>query len=228
MKNPTEKDRAIALRREGYSYNYIVKKTNVSKSTLHYWLADIPYTPNKETIARIGRARAKSGEVKSKMKRDSIRKAGEIAKNDIKEINKRDLFMLGLGLYIGEGSKTADHIRVINSDPRIICLAVGWFEEICGLTKSNLSLAIHLYPDNNIRESIAYWRDVTGIPREQFGKTQIDKRDGKKMAKRGKLPYGTAHLSVRSCGNKNFGVFLARKIKGWMEEVLKKTDSRRD
>lgn len=216
-----EKEKAIKLRKEGHSYNYIVDKVFVSKSTLHHWLADIPYTPNKETIARIGKARAKSGEVKSRIKRESIERARNEAKKDIGNVSKRDLFMLGLGLYIGEGSKTGEHIRIINSNPEIIKISIIWFEEICGVRKHNFSLAIHLYPDNDIEESLGYWRRITGIPRNQFGKTQVDKRVGKKMGKRGKLPHGTAHLSVRSCGNKDFGVFLSRKIDAWMKEVSK-------
>ena len=43
----------------------------------------------------------------------------------------------------------------------------------------------------------------------------------KKAKKAGKLPYGTAHLSLRSKGNKEHGVFLARRINGWIQEVLK-------
>jgi len=214
-----EKEKAIELRKAGHSYNYIVDKVRVSKSTLHHWLADIPYTPNKETVARIGKARAKSGEVKSRIKRESIKRARIEAKKDIGSVSKRDLFMLGLGLYIGEGGKTHDTVRIINANPNVIKVSVRWFEEVCGVTRKHFSLIIHLYPDNDIEESLGYWSEITGIPRGQFGKTQIDRRKNKKMAKRGKLPHGTAHLYVRSCGNKDFGVFLSRKIHAWMQEM---------
>lgn len=129
--------------------------------------------------------------------------------------------MLGLGIYIGEGAKTYDITRVINADPKIIKFAVRWFEEVCGLPRENLRIRIHLYPDNNIKKCMKFWSDISGIPLQQFQKTYIDLRQNKKMFKRGKLPYGTAHLSVHSNGKKEFGVFLARKINAWMGEVLK-------
>lgn len=219
MAYPELKKKAILLRKKGYSYNLISEQVGVSKSTLHYWLADVPYTPNKEVVDRIGKARAKSGEVKAALKRESFSKARQFALADIGKMSKRDLFMLGLGVYIGEGEKN-EVIGVINSDPRIIVLMIRWFTEVCGLKTENFTLAIHLYPDNNIPACMQYWSDVTGVPVSQFGKTQIDNRVGKKLGKRSKLRYGTAHLRVKSLGEKQLGVFLSRRIKAWMDIVL--------
>ena len=129
--------------------------------------------------------------------------------------------MLGIGIYIGEGTKTNDSIRIINADPKIIRFAVKWFEQACGLSRKNFSLRLHLYPDNNTKRCIKFWSNSSGIPMSQFQKTYIDIRKDKKMFKRGKLLYGTAHLSIRSNGKKEFGVFLARKINAWIGEVLK-------
>ena len=214
------KNKAVRLRRLGHSYSYISEKILISKSTLHYWLATIPYTPNAETIERIGKARAKSGMVKSRLKRESIAKAKELAKDDIGALSKRDLFMLGIGLYIGEGTKTHSIIRVINADPKVIVLAIKWFKEGCGLNNTNFSIRLHLYPDNSEEDSLRFWSRATGLPKNQFQKIQVDLRKDKKMFKRGKLPYGTAHLTVKSNGKKEFGVFLSRRINAWIEEVV--------
>ena len=217
----TIREQVFKLRKEGHSYKYISEKTGVTKSTLSGWLSSVSYTPNRETIDRIGKARAASGHAKAKQKLESIKKAGEEARDDIGKVSKRDLFMLGIGLYIGEGTKTHGIVRVINSDPKIIKLAVKWFEEICGLSRENFRIRLHLYPDNKIKECTRFWSQVSGIPLIQFQKTQIDRRKDKKMFKRGKLPYGTAHLAIKSNGKKEFGVFLARKINAWIGEVLK-------
>ena len=209
------------LRKEGHSYNYISQKTGMSKSTLSGWLSSVTYVPNKITIERIGKARAASGQAKAKIKIESIEKAKREAKKDIGKITKRDLFMLGIGIYIGEGTKTNGIVRVINADPKIIKFAVRWFEKVCNLPKENFRIKLHLYPDNNIKQCIKYWSNISKIPTSQFQKVHTDKRTGKKMSNRGKLPYGTAHLSIRSGGKKEFGVFLARKINAWIGEVLK-------
>ncbi|HEC30599.1 MAG TPA: hypothetical protein ENI66_01120 [Candidatus Yonathbacteria bacterium] len=215
-----EREKAIKLRKDGHSYNYIADKTGASKGTLNCWLSDIPYIPNNETISRIGKARAKSGEVKSLQKLNSIKMARREAKNEINFVSKRDLFMLGLALYIGEGSKSYGIIRVINANPKVIKFMIKWFKEIFGMSDENFAIRLHLYPDNNEKECLDFWSEKTDLSALQFQKTQIDRRKNKKLSKRGKLPYGTAHLSVKSCGNKRYGVFLARKIDAYTREVF--------
>ena len=60
---------------------------------------------------------------------------------------------------------------------------VGWLKEICGLKNNNFRLEIHLYPDSNIKASLNYWSRITGINKNQFGKTQIDCRTNKSKNK---------------------------------------------
>ena len=77
------KIQARQLREAGHSYNYIAKTVAVSKGTLGLWLSNIPYTPNNETVKRIGKARAASGEAKSKIKRKSIMLARAEAEEEL-------------------------------------------------------------------------------------------------------------------------------------------------
>lgn len=212
---------AIELRKAGHSYNYIAPIAGVSKSTLGVWLANIPYTPNAETIARIGNARAASGAAKNRIKRESIMMARAEALKELGKITGRDLFMLGLGIYIGEGAKSTAMVQIANSNPLVILLMVRWLTEVLGLSKKNLRLCMHLYPDCDVEASLQYWSRMTTIPRSQFRKTSIDRRTDKKNVKAGKLPHGTAHLIVNSLGEKRFGVFLSRKIGAWCNEVLR-------
>jgi transcriptional regulator with XRE-family HTH domain len=215
------KEEAIQMRRGGYSYTYITEKTGVSKSTLSNWLGGVPYQPNKETINRIGKALAASGLAKSRLKLESIQRARHEAKKDIGKLSKRDLFMAGLGLYIGEGSKSHDIVRITNSNYQIIVFGIRWFNEVLGVPLDNFSMRIHMYPDSNEKEVIKFWTKVTGFSAGQFRKSQVDYREGKKISKKGQLPYGTAHLSVHSCGQKELGVFLSRKIEAWTNEIFK-------
>ncbi len=214
------KSKAISLRREGYSYSDIKKKINVSKSTLSLWLSSLPYIPNEYARQKIARARLISSNVKKKNRIDSINRAKEIARKDINNLTKRDLFMLGIGIYIGEGSKTHDIVRVSNSNPAIIRFMVVWFQKICGLDIKNLSIRLHVYPDNDLKECEQFWVRETGISTAQFLKPYIDVRINKKKSNGRKLSFGTAHLSIRSNGNDEFGVKLSRKICAWMDEVL--------
>lgn len=219
MTKTSTKERAVALRRAGYSYNLIAEKLTVSKSTLSVWLAQISYTPNETVVKRIGSARAAMTKAKHEQKIASYREAMVLAKKDVGDFKKRDLLMVGLALYIGEGEKN-ENVGIINADTRIILTTMRWLQKCYGVPKENFTLAIHLYSDNNRSASLQYWSKETKIPLSQFGKTQIDLRPNKKDSKRGKLPHGTAHLRVRALGNKAFGVLLARRIRAASDIVL--------
>ncbi len=214
------KERAINYRKKGYSYNMITEKTGVNKSTLSNWLSAIPFSPNQELIKRIGLAKLKSASFKHNQKIMEIKEMGELARIELGKITKRDLWLLGIGLYLGEGTKSYEFVRIVNSDPQVIKIAMKWFKEICGLKNENFSPIVHIYPDNDIGETIKYWSKITGIKKEQFGKTQIDIRNNKVAIKRKSLPYGTVHLHIRSCGKKEFGKRLHRRIMGWIEASL--------
>lgn len=213
--------RAIILRNAGHSYSFIRNKIPVSRGTLSDWLSNIPFTPNKETLLKINKARIKSGEIKRQRKLDSLKDAHQEALKDIGNLKQRDIFMLGVGLYLGEGTKTGDDIRIINSNSKIIRFAIRWFRESCNVPDENFRIRLHLYPDSNEKECLKFWSKETNIPISRFYKTQVDLRNNKKLSKRAKLPYGTAHLSVRSKGKRELGVFLARRIRSWMEIVLR-------
>lgn len=217
MNNHSIKKMALKLRNGGYSYNLISQKLGIAKSTLSCWFKDKPFNPNKVVLKRIKLGPFRSGKIRHDNKLNNIIEIKKAAKIELGEISQRDLWILGIGLYIGEGSKSYEDVRIINSNPEIIKLAVHWFKKICKIDNKNFTLTIHLYPDNNINQCLKYWSNLTSIPLNQFRKSQIDKRENKSWKKKSKLPYGTAHLSVISKGNPEFGVKLHRKIIGWIE-----------
>ena len=100
----------------------------------------------------------------------------------------------------------------------IINTIISWLKNFCGVKNNNIRLTLHAYPDNNINKCVRYWSEQTGIPKSQFCKTQIDRRI-KKNRKRRLLPYGTIKLVVKTNGDPNLGVFLHRKIMGYIEST---------
>ena len=213
---------AIKLRRAGYSYSMIGQKFGLSKSTLSNWLAYIPFVPNQEVIERVGKARLKSALYKQSQKFENIAKMKLEAAEDIGKLSHRDIFMLGIGLYLGEGSKALEQVRIANSDPMIIKLAIKWLKKFCALNVKHFKITVHAYPDTDISMIIAFWSRQTKIPASQFNKVVIDNRKNKSDHKRRTLPHGTAHLYVRGGGTLSPGVKgLHRKIMGWIEATTK-------
>ncbi len=219
------KEKSINYRKKGYSYNMINQKLGVSKSTLSNWLCKIPYSPNKKVIERVGLAKLKSASFKHNQKIQEISEMKIVAEKDLGKITKRDLWMLGIGLYLGEGSKSNEITRFSNSDPETIKIIVNWFKEICNLKNENLNPFVHIYPDNDIKKVINYWSKIAGIPKKQFGKTYIDKRINKSKVKKNVLPYGTLHLHIKSYSKKQFGRRLHRRIIGWIETATEQINA---
>lgn len=211
------KQEAIQLRRNGYSYGMIRERLGLSKSTLSNWLTNIAFIPNEEVIKRVGNARLKSALHKQGIKFADIEAMKRQAVAEVGSITPRDLFMLGIGLYIGEGSKATEEIRIVNSDPKVLKLSLKWLREAVRLPMENFQIRVHGYPDTDPGQVKDFWSEALEFPLSQFGKMVIDRRVNKSPLKHGRLPYGTAHLSVRK-RNADFCLkSLHRRIIGWID-----------
>src|ERR1700710_414060 len=124
---------AEELRAQGYSYGLIHEKLGVSRSTMSYWFKDKPFTPNQEVLDRIKRGSAMQGVRRHNQRVQEIAELRDLGIVEVGVLSKRDLWLLGVGLFIGEGSKTTEAIRIVNSDPKVIRLAIRWLKEICNL-----------------------------------------------------------------------------------------------
>ncbi len=212
------KEQAIKLRKEGHSYAFIAEKLSVAKSTLSLWLKGISFVPNEFTKNSISQGQKKSIEYKRVDKMLSLNSAIQFAEQMFEKLSERELLVLGIGIYIGEGSKVGNYIRVANSDPRIIKFMMLWFKKCFKLTDSNFKVRVHTYPDNDEAIVLSYWRKELKLSSSSFHPCYIDKRSNKKKNRQGVLPYGTAHLSIVG---ENAGVLLHRKILASIDRVLR-------
>ena len=210
-------NQAVELRKQGWSYGVIIDRLGVSKSTLSNWLSRLPYTPNATVKQRIKEGPEKSATRRHQKKLDSVTLIHKQAVSELGEMNERDLWMLGIGLYLGEGTKKFEEVRFVNTDPKIIHLMVLWLKKICGVPKQNIQLRIHGYPDTDFNESRKYWQSITGLTQSAFVREQIDVRKNKKITKWKTSPYGTLHVIVRKYGKTGMGVVLHRRIMGWIQ-----------
>jgi len=213
------KSKAIKLRKEGYSYGIISQKVGVSKSTLSYWLKSIKYRPNKHVLERIKKGRRRALKARRERREKEKARIERTAKESFGTLTKRELKIAGAALYWGDGRKQDEIVRLVNSDPKMIAFFIRWLRNTCGVPKKNIKIEIHLYPDNNLKKTIEFWIKTTGIPKSQFLKTHIDKRKDKKVKKKGRLPFGTAHIYVNSGEKAKYGYRFFRQIQGWIEAI---------
>ena len=106
-----EKNKAIELRKQGFSYAEIQEHVPVSKGILSAWLRYLPMTA-KETnrltskiAERKDRGRIKSMFVNRQFRLNREIQTFEDAKNQFKKHSSDSVFLIGIALYWAEGAK---------------------------------------------------------------------------------------------------------------------------
>ena len=205
-----ERQKAVKLRKKGWTYAEIGKCLGVSRGALSLWLRNIPYVPSEATRRRRQLASLKASQVLHKRKLKRITQIKKIAKQEIEHIKNNELKLLGIIAYWAEGSKTEDHfVRFTNSDPIMIKFILRWLREICCVPEEKLRVHLRVHPDVDKKVTENYWSKVTGIPLTQFNKTTA-KVSGSNGRRYSKLGYGIARITVCSTD-------LYYKIIGWIE-----------
>ena len=119
-----EKEKAIALRKEGKTYNEILKEVRVAKSTLSPWLQDVGLA--KKQKQRITQKRKEGQRKGARARKDQrIQRSEEIfeqAEKEVGIISSRELWLMGTMLYWAEGGKEKEwgpgrRIQFGNTDP---------------------------------------------------------------------------------------------------------------
>jgi hypothetical protein len=214
------KEKAVKLRKQGFSYSEIREKVPVSKSTLSLWLRDITLTPKqKERLNLKMVANQHIGAQANKQKR--INRTSVImdkAKSEIKEIAERERWLMGIMLYWAEGSKQRPHnigqrVSFNNSDPRMIKFYLSWLRKSLKITDDLFDFEIYIHENirHKERKVIDYWSKVTGFSEDRFKKIYYKTDKKRKYRKnQGKNYYGLLRIYVRKSTDLN------RKIAGWI------------
>lgn len=159
------------------SYSQIKGKLNVSKSTLSGWLHDFPLSKKRirelraDSPIRIERYRNTMRAKKEVRLKEVYKKVSE----DIGNFSRRDLFLSGLFLYWGEGTKAQNSSTILtNTNPAMLKFFIQWLEFL-GIRRKRLKVKLHLYSNMNIKKSLDFWSKELRIPLNQFRKSYIKK-----------------------------------------------------
>lgn len=224
MSKIKEKEKAVRLRRKGFSYGEILSEVPVTKSTLSLWLREIGLAKRqKQRLTKKKRlGQQKGGRVRREQR---IRLTEEIKEKAAKEIDKisyRELWMIGISLYWAEGSKErnqATSVALGNSDPELIKIFLKWLQKICKVSKEDINFRIFLHDTSatRLKEVQKYWSGVTGFSLDKFQKvTWKRNKINTKRKNIGRDYYGLLSVIVRRSTSLN------RKIQGWIEGICKK------
>ncbi|MBI2121045.1 MAG: hypothetical protein HYT94_05485 [Parcubacteria group bacterium] len=208
-----DKEKVIALRKSGKSYNEIMDVMRISKSTLSAWLAPHNWSQNiSQTLAK--RASNKGSvhlrelnDIRGKHLEHVYREAVAEAAEEYQKLKYHPLFIAGIMLYWGEGDKVTKYfVRITNTDPAIIKIFANFLFEICGIKKEKIACSLLLYPDLIENDCKKYWISNSGLEGLKFHKSQVIK--GKHKTNR--LRYGVCTLTINSS-------YFKKKIVTWTQ-----------
>jgi len=218
------KEKAISLRRSGFSYSEILKEIPIAKSTLSLWLRSVGLSKRQKqriTEKRLAAA-LRGGEIRRNNRISTVQKIYEEASRDIRKISKRELWLIGVMLYWAEGTKEKEGrpgsgVQFTNSDPDMIKLFLFWLFEICAIKKEEIyfDIFIHENHKNNISRVVSYWSEITGYPNSYFSHIYFKKNIIKTKRKNvGDSYFGLIKVRVKASSGLN------RKIAGWTKGVI--------
>lgn len=217
-----ERKKARGLRRKGKSIKNIARMLNVTPGSVSLWCRDIMLTPQQIDRLRVGQIRAgyagrmKGAQMQKERRLTLIEQLRQSARRDIKHLNKRELFLTGLGIYAGEGYKYRNVAGLTNSDPQIIKFMIRWFKEICNVTRDRFTCEVGINESHRyrIREVEKFWTQSTSIPLSQFRKPSFKKVKSKKIYENPEAHFGTLAIRIRKSAE------LEYKILGWLHALL--------
>ncbi|MGK5547869.1 hypothetical protein ACSNOH_24470 [Streptomyces sp. URMC 127] len=205
--------RARELRRAGRTYDEIVAELGVSKSSVSLWVRDLPRPERRarEHCRVMAEARwAPIREARELERRETKR----IAAQEIGTLSDRELFLVGVGLYWAEGTKSkphrpSDRVTFVNSDPGMVSFYLAWLR-LLGVDESRLRFHVMIHESADIAGAERFWADHVGPGTGSFGKTTLKKHNPTTVRKNTGENYRGC-LTIRVLG----GADLYRRIEGW-------------
>lgn len=232
-----KKSSATDLRKKGLSYSQIQKRLQVPKSTLSLWLKGVEL--DETQLKNLNDRRLEAARTNVKKRISKISKQIEEIKNssakDVKEISKRELWLMGIILYWREraasGNKTdiQNGVRFTSSDPHLIKLFLKWLQQIGGIDNEEIKFDIFIGEDKRssveaVKEVILYWSKITGFSKDYFlnhiyFQKNVPRRranPGQKKRQRGvpkRSQFGFLRIRIKASS------MLARQIAGWIKGI---------
>ena len=172
-----EKDKAITLRKKGYSYKDILAEVRVSKSSISMWLQDLPLTKQEKSYLKSrrdanitrGRMRAASSLHALRIQRDNV--LLQDAKAEFETHKSNSFFHTGLALYWAEGTKRSSVFGFANSDSEMIDLMLSWIEEFFKVQRSTIKVRLFIHKPYAHERCELWWSKQISVPINNFQKT---------------------------------------------------------
>ncbi len=217
MSKKAEKQKALELRRRGFTYTEIAKYVGVSVSTISLWLKDEQWSHKitEDNQKRASKENSKRISLLNKARGNQYKKlyaeAERSAVIEYKHYKTSSLFIAGLMLYVGEGDNGDSRlIRLANIQMDIHRIFIAFLEAFLGVPREKIRFWVLLYPDLDPEKCSRAWSKALKIPLAQFHKYQVIQGKSTKRT----LQYGVGNTIIGSA-------VMKKKLMKWIELALK-------
>lgn len=217
-----EKEKAIELRKNGFSYSEILREVSVAKSTLSFWLKNIGLSSTqKQRLTDKKLAAMKRGSEKvHRLRMERWNKIKTQASSEINKLSKEERWLLGIALYWAEGSKEKENghstgIKFSNSDMSMILIFRSWLREFFEISEENMKYELYIHERADWKSAQNFWASRLKIQPENIRIYFKPHNSNPKRKNIGKEYVGLIRLCISD------SIFITRKISGWVEGIYK-------
>jgi len=205
---------ARRLRGRGKSIKNIARLLGVSKSSVSVWCRDIVLTINQidnlhsQSVIGGYKGRLKGARLQREKREFKIRNYEKLGVKNIGSLGSRDLLLLGLGLYLGEGNKSGNKFQFTNSNPDIIKLIILWLKKMFGIKKKDFVFHVMINQAHRSRDEKLkkYWARITNSGMSYFNKTVFIKAKNKKIYQNFNNHFGTLVVRVKKSSDLQYRI----------------------
>ena len=191
------------MRRRGMTLDEIVERLALPKTTVYYWIKDLPIQDTeRRSEARRRASAANSGRAAA------VREAAYLdGRATFSTLCYLDGFRDFVCMYIGEGFKRTRHcVALGNSDPAVVRLAAYWIRL---QSRNKVTYYVQYHADQDLDELRRFWSDQLGTSPDEI-RLQRKSNSRRLGGRMWRSKYGV--LTVRSCDT----MFRAR-LRGWID-----------
>lgn len=221
MAKSKEKLAARLMRRKGESIKIIARNLSVSVGSVSVWVRDIQLNPQQEKRLMKRSTDALYGGKKQYLTALRLlheRKVEMYAKKGERRLGKlsnRDVYIMGLALYWGEGFKKDSLVGLATSDPVAAQFFLVWLHRCFHVQPDELIMRVTLNREHMDRTSVIeeYWAKKLDLSKSQFSKPYYQKVQHKKAYENREEYHGVVRIRVRKSIN------LLREILGSIDAI---------
>jgi hypothetical protein len=196
-----EKARELRLERR-LSIVEIAERLGLPKSTIFYWVRDIPLQRPRRDDTHPGN---RGMQRKFRMMREQ---AYEDGLQSFQTLCAGDpTFRDFVCMYVGEGCKRdRNRVSIGNSDPRVVMLATRWLR---ALSRNKLQFSVQYHADQELRKLSEFWASTLGLESQDI-RVQRKSNSGELGGRAWRSRYGV--LTVTTCDT-----LLRARLQAWMD-----------